>query len=62
MEKTKRQKSQEKAKKMLRDYKKLSEKIKNKSEVYRILANKFDYKDGNVVYQLIRRMKQNENY
>lgn len=60
MEKTKRQKSQEKAKKMLNEFDDSVNTEKSKTEVYRKLAKKYKYKDGNVVYQLIRRMKQNE--
>ena len=61
MKKTKRQKSQEKAKKMLNDFDKSVKTEKNKTELYRNLAKKYNYKDHTVVYQLIRRMKQNEN-
>ena len=60
MKKTKRQKSQEKAKKMLNDFDKSVKTEKNKTELYRKLAKKYKYKDHTVVYQLIRRMKQNE--
>ena len=61
MKKTKRQKIQEKAKKMLKDFDDSVNTAKSKTEVYRTLAKKYKYKDHTVVYQLIRRMKQNEN-